>query len=324
MISRDESLSTTLADGWNTFWFTPGPTLPLAMLRIGVGALCLLHFASYGLSSDRWFGPDGLIPIQTAKDLLQSSGSPVWQHPSLLWWTDSLPVLLTIHIVAIVASAAFMVGLFTRASGIVTLTILLSYIHRSPFTATHADPLLAFLLLYLLVGPCGQVFSWDRLWSNRLGHDLPYAERPTIAGQISLRLIQVHLAMFYGMMAVVKLHGDSWWDGEGIWQLLAQTISRPSDWTYLRSYPLVINLWTHAQVWLELAFAILIWNRHFRGGLMIATTILWVLFIQITGMATFGLSLIVAGLAFLPLEQWNRLLGMAGFEAFSSPASRRR
>lgn len=324
MSAGNTTKSTTLADAWNAFWFTPGPTLPLAMLRIGVGTICLWHFVSFGMSSDRWFGNEGMIPQDSARFLMESAGSPIWQQPSLLWLTDDRSILLLLHVVAIVAAAAFTVGLFTRVSGTVALVMLLSYAHRAPFVSIHGDPILAFMMLYLVLGPCGQMFSWDRMLANRRGSDLPLATKPSISGQISLRLIQVHLAMFYGMMGLTKLHGDSWWDGEAIWQLLAQTQSRPSDWTSLRSYPLLINLWTHAQVWLELGFAVLIWNRYFRNGLLVATSLLWLMFIQITGMATYGLVLMVAGLAFLPEETWQKGLGMLGFDGNDKGSLRRR
>lgn len=320
--SRDQG--TSLADAWNTFWFTPANPLPLAMLRIGVGLICLLNFCSYGLSPDAWFAADGLAPIQSAKELLTSADGQLWRHPSLLWWIDSKGILLTVHMVAMGASLAFMLGLFTRISGIVTLGLFLSYIHRAPFAPTHVEPLIAFMLAYLLVGPAGQLFSLDRSFGWGGTKDQLDGEEPSIGANLSLRLIQVHLAMFYGMMALTKLHGDAWWDGEGIWMVMSQTLSRPADWTSLRSNPLVIQLWTHVHVWLELAFPILIWNRHFRTPLLIGTTLLWLLFMQISGLVLFCLLLIIAGLAFLPAESWHKGLSMVGLgDADSAPRSRR-
>src|SRR5688500_10463044 len=114
---------------------------------------------------------------------------------------------------------------------------------------------------------------------------------------MSLRLIQLHLAAFVAMMALAKLNGDAWWDGEAIWHLLARPRSRPLDLSALHGHELLVNFWTHAVVYFELAFPILIWNRLARPILLALGTIVWFTLALATGQWLLGLALVVASLA---------------------------
>ena len=40
---------------------------------------------------------------------------------------------------------------------------------------------------------------------------------PTVSANLSLRLIQLHLVVIYGMAGLGKLQGPSWWNGMAIW-----------------------------------------------------------------------------------------------------------
>jgi hypothetical protein len=138
------------------------------------------------------------------------------------------------------------------------------------------------------------------------GQAVPPSEvAPTYWATLSLRLIQVHLAAFVLMMGTAKLNGDVWWEGEGIWHLLAQTHSRPIDLTALRGAELLVNFWTHAVVFVELAFPILVWPRLTRPLMLIAAVAVWLSLVLATGLWLFSLALIVASLAFVPAEAYR-------------------
>ena len=102
------------------------------------------------------------------------------------------------------------------------------------------------------------------------------------------------------MMGLTKLWGDAWWNGDAIWFLLAQTLSRPVDLSALHGWQYLVNFWTHAIVYFELAFPILIWNRHARPLLLGLGVLLWGSLLLATSLLLFSLTLIVASLAFVP------------------------
>jgi hypothetical protein len=130
------------------------------------------------------------------------------------------------------------------------------------------------------------------------------SSEPSVAANVGLRLIQVHLAMFYAMMGLTKLYGDAWWEGSGVWLLLAQTQSRPLDLTGLRRFGVIgeylLNFWTHTVVYFELAFGVLIWTRIGRPILLVLSFFIWLSVIVATGHLLFGLTMLMAGIAYLP------------------------
>jgi hypothetical protein len=165
---------------------------------------------------------------------------------------------------------------------------------------------------YLTLAPSGACLSVDQCLRARrragAGSPVPAADdrAPSVAANIGLRLIQVHVAMFYAMMGLTKLYGDAWWQGEAIWILLAQTQSRPLDLTFLQRAgkfgEYAINLWTHGVVYFELALPVLVWYGWARRLLVALAAVVWLSIIAATGLVVFGLTMIVATAAFWPLS----------------------
>jgi hypothetical protein len=303
-------LANALGRGWNRFWFEPADPLPCAVLRIAVGLLAIAHLLTLGIELERWYGTSGLLP-QEAIDALVGEDS---YHYTYLSVFGSPRELWIVHLAAIAVAVAFTVGLFTPITGVLTAVAVLAYVHRAPMIAGHLEPVLVFLLLYLCVGPSGSTLSLDSLLFRRQMN--ASASRPSLWANLSIRMIQVHLAMFYAMMGLTKLYGDAWWDGFAIWHLLAQTQSRPLNLTALRGSEFFLNFWAHAIVYFELAFPILIWNRLARPLLVLLSLLIWISLILATGHLLFGLTMIVANAAFLPAE-WYR--GLFARRAGASP-----
>jgi hypothetical protein len=327
--THDGNLVGAFGRAWNHFWFTPADPLPCSVLRIFVGLLALVHFACLGIELERWFSREGLLPPEAVNTLLAASSEQATYRYSYLDRLSGAPALWVIHAAAMIAASAFTVGLFTRLGGLFTLISVLAYIHRIPQLAGLPEPVLVFLLAYLCLAPAGARLSIDSLlWQKRAKHSsLPPTtnpQQPSVLANIALRLIQVHLAMFYVMMAFSKLYGDAWWSGDAIWLLLAQTESRPLDLTSLRQAgqwgEYLLNFWTLAIMYFELAFPVLIWIRPARPLLVALSVIIWVSLILATGHLLFGLTMIVATTAFLPAEFFRPLLKSRFPAATTSPA----
>jgi hypothetical protein len=325
--NSDSTVIEAIGDGWNRFWFTPADPLPCCVLRIAVGLIAVLHFAFLRADLDRWYAADGLLTPSAVSKLLELSGETANHRYSYLVHFGS-GELWIVSAVAIAAAALFAAGFLTRVTGVITLLAVLSYVHRIPQVAGHLEPLLSFLLAYLCVAPSGACLSLDSLLFRRnpdktKGEPAADPRQPSIVASIGLGLIQVHLAMFCAMMGLSKLYGDSWWDGNAIWILLAQTQSRPLNLTALRGAgqagEYLLNFWTHATVYFELAFPVLIWNRRTRPLLVIVGAVIWTALILATGNVLFGLALIVASAAFLPTEFYYALIGSRAAVKGASP-----
>ncbi len=303
-------LAESFGGAWNRFWFTPADPVRCAVLRIAVGLLAIAHLASMGGDVERWYAKDGLLPPEAVTRLFAITEEDASFRYSYLRGFGSRDVHL-VHWAAIAAAAAFTLGLVTPLSGALTAAALLAYVHRLPQVMGHLEPVLVFLVLYLTISPSGWRLSLDRLLFRRKKPDAAIGggSSPLVgaAANVGLRLIQVHVAMFYGMMALSKLYGDAWWMGDAVWYLVAQSHSRPVDLSLLRGWgrsgALLINFWTHGVLYYELAFPILIWNRLARPLVLLLGVVVWLSLIVATGHLLFGLAMLVASAAFLPLGQ---------------------
>ena len=56
----------------------------------------------------------------------------------------------------------FTIGAWTRVTSILSLVVFLSDVNRAPMITGLTEPVVAMLLLYLCLAPCGRYFSLDR------------------------------------------------------------------------------------------------------------------------------------------------------------------
>jgi len=320
--------------GWNRFWFTPSDPFALAPVRIGAGLMAFYLVATYTPDLETFFGHKGLIPVESLKSLeLQARNVRPFLPPTIretlprgsrFSYLDYLPNdtgLWAAHIAGLVVLALFTAGCFTRLTSILSLVVFLSYVHRGPMLTAQVEPILAFVMLYLCLGPAGRSLSVDACLAARCPTEPVAPPRQSssmaracasvpqfsgsVAATVAIRLIQVHLTLVYAMMGIGKLAGEVWWNGLGMWWLIARPEMRLVDWTWLAAYPKLVAAWTHLQVAFELGFAVLIWNRTARPLILALSVVVWVFLAPVTGLVTFSLMMLVANLAFVS-PSWMR------------------
>ncbi len=301
-----QGLSQHIGAGWNRFWFQPSDALDLCVLRFFVGLLALLWHASFGFDLVRWFGREGWLAGDAMQRLMAGGAEGLGAYElSYLYWISDPRWLWVVHFLGMIALLALTLGIYSRWAAVASFVVLVSYVHRAPLMMGPEEPVLTMLVAYLCLAPSGQHFSWDA-WRRR------NLERPvgdSSLATISRRLIQIHLVMFYLVMGLTKLGGATWWYGEAVWWLAAQPDSQWFDPAPLRSYSVVLNLWTHAIVIGELAFAVLVWNRWLRPLVLGVSGVLWLSIAVATGYVGLPLTMIVANLAFVPGSFWRARLG---------------
>ena len=204
-------------------------------------------------------------------------------------------------------------------SGVLTLVAVLAYVHRVPQVAGHAEPVLAFMLAYLSLRRPGRVCRWIAYGGAAV------RPRCNVGGSRSAAAVTVSQhrpEADSGACSDVLRHDgtlEALWrcvvEGSTVWLLLAQTQSRPLNLTAIRDAgqfgEYVINFWTQSILYFELAFPILIWNRLARPLLVALGVLIWVAITLATGQLLFGLTMLVANLAYLPVEFFERD-GVAG------------
>ena len=156
-------LTTGIGRSWNKFWFTPSDPFSLAAIRIATGLMALYYVASHTADLTRWFGPDGLLPIETVQRL-QGGGEGSSQlvfHLSYLNYLVWPAELWIAHALGMAVLVGLILGFRTRIASVVSLVIVLSYVHRASFLTGQFEPLLTMLLVYLCLAPSGAFLSID-------------------------------------------------------------------------------------------------------------------------------------------------------------------
>lgn len=278
---------------WDRFWFTPAEPHTLALLRILGGAMIFYTHLVWGLQLEAFLGPNAWVDNATARALQHD-----WYTWSYLWYIESPALLWTLHIAALVVLAMFTLGLATRFTSVLTFVITLSYCHRLHGALFGLDQVNAFLATYLMLAPCGEVYSLDRwIRTRRLG-SAP-APRLSVMTNIATRLIQLHLCVIYLFGGISKLRGDMWWDGSAVWAAFANLEYQSLDMTWMANFTWAIALMTHLTIFWEAFYCLTVWPRWSRPITLLLAVAVHGGIALCLGMKTFGLAMIIANMAFL-------------------------
>ena len=299
---RGEGYLAEWISAWDRFWFTPADPLPLAIVRMFAGALLAWSCAVWLMDADAFFGPHGWL---RDGDVWRMNDQP-WQW-SWFFVTSSPTAVRVLLLVTLLSGVCLAVGLATPLAAVVSLIGFLAAANRTPLTVFGFDDALGMLLIPLAVGPSGAALSLDR----RLGLSSA-PEGPSVAANVALRLVQVHLCVVYFFSGIAKLLGASWWEGTALWGAAANSRYRTLDLTWLARHPLLVNALTLGTLFWEVSYPALVWPRLTRR-LAIAMGILVHGGIGVAmGMKEFGLAMIAANLAFVPASSWRALLRRLG------------
>jgi hypothetical protein len=240
-----------MAAAWNRYWFTPTDSRPLALVRIGTAAVALMLWWSYAADVQTWFGPAGVLPVDTVRQ---------WRSPagfSLFDWASTSASLSMLFGGLGVMVVLLLVGLATPVVAVLSAVLWASLLHRGPMLAGPADDCLSILLWCLAVGPAGEHFSIDRWLGDRAGRPAP---GPSVRAGIATGLLQVHASAIAVAAVLAQLKGDAWWNGLAAWYLAAGPQSLAADlMPLLARSEYLTNLLTHSITAFEIMFAVLLW-----------------------------------------------------------------
>ena len=301
--------------GWNRFWFTPAQPHTLALIRLLGGSMLFYTHLVWTLDLEAFFGPHSWI----TSDVSRTMQGPASYSFSYFWFVESTTLLWTLHIAALVVFAMFAAGLFTRVTSVLAFLLTLMYCHRQNGALFGLDQVNAMLAMYLMIGPSGAVYSLDRLIARiRAGGPLP-PPAPSVAANVAVRLIQLHMCVIYLFGGVGKIKGQMWWVGNAFWLSIANLEYQSLDVTWLVHFPFVIALLTHVTVLWETFYCFIVWPRATRPICLALAVAVHGGIALCLGMITFGLAMIIGNVAFVPPEmvraavgKVSRLWGRAG------------
>lgn len=331
MQSYFHELTERIGAGWNRFWYTPSDPLTLSALRLLVGLVATYTISMFTFDLLELFGPDGLLPTNLVQSLQEGR-----TRFSVLDYVHSPSQLWAVHAASLAILVLFTIGAFTRVTSVLAIVVFLSYMHRALVLTSQYEPIIAFLLFYLCLGPSGAYLSVDS-WLARRRRASGTEGRgvaPSVAATIARRLIQVHLTVVYFMMAMSKVSAIVWWNGTALWWLMINGRDPLIDFNWLRSELItensasdgprgityLVNAWTHAILLFELVFPLLAWNRLSRPLILAIGVLVWASVALVTGLASFATIMVVANLAFLTPDAMRSLLSIVGYGPRSATA----
>lgn len=286
----------TVWQAWDRFWFTPAAPHTLALIRILAGSMLFYTHLVWSLDLMAFLGPKSWVDPDVIRAIHQ--GSYAWSY---LWYIESPTALWCLHGMALAVFAAFTLGVFTRATGILAAVITLSYCHRLTGSLFGLDQVNAMLALYVALGPAGAVFSVDRcLALRKFGQRI--AAQPSISANIAVRLIQLHMCVIYLFGGIGKMRGELWWDGSATWFAIANLEYQSLDVTWLVRYPFLLALATHITVFWETFYPFLVWSRLTRPFALATAVMVHGGIALFLGMPTFGIAMLIGNMAFLAPE----------------------
>jgi hypothetical protein len=282
-------LSVTIGAAWNRFWFTPMRATTLGLLRIATGLLALFAVATYLPDLERWFGKDGMLPMSLIRDLYRPEGQILGQRSVF----DALPPewITPAYWVSLAVIALYTLGVGGRWTAAAATVATISFFTRGPLVIGEFEQILALLMIYLCIGRASDAFSLAALWRRKDSaattlQPTAYSLQPlSPLNTISLRLIQVHIALIHLMMGYAQLAApeSAWWSGEGIWLAAGRPGMPLVDLSGLQDNFRLIAAWSHAMTIYLLAMPIFIWNRWARPLILALGAFVWLSFMLASG-----------------------------------------
>jgi hypothetical protein len=233
------------------WWTEPVRAERLAVLRIGLAGLLLVDLLLTFLPRlTDFYGADSL---GTPELFAYVRREPRWFWSFLGGVTD--PHILRIAMLAwIIATASLLLGYWTRISAVLVWALAISFDNVNHYVGNAGDEVRTIILLYLVLSPCGAVWSVDHwLRRRRLGDSWS----PVFVPPWPLRLLFVQMSLIYFANGMYKFSGHNWPAGDSLYYVLGDmTLAR---WSFAQvpvPYALTQVLTWTVLYW-EMAFPLL-------------------------------------------------------------------
>jgi len=342
---------------WSRFWFTPTAPTSLHVIRVLAGILFIAWLLPFAGHIDSLFSLEGwfdqlaytqglekprLSPEQEALIPPEERVGPL--EPVIGWSllfvkaVGGNPAVLTaVYWSALAVFALFALGVATRLTAVLTWVAVVSFT-ANPAILYDGDSYLLVLAFYLMVG---YVLLGQRTpglsWVGRLvgtGDTLPFLRRgegvrPSLAANLALRLLQVHLAIIMVTSGLHKLQFGDWWGGLALWYPLypagQATLDQAREYAgQSTSYLFFLSIGAYAVLFWQIGFPLFAWRPAWRPVLLLGALIGWLADSFLFRLPLMGPALFILSLSFVTAEEWQRLFArlarLPGLRRLAPPA----
>lgn len=284
---------------WQRFWFEPKATSTLALVRVAFGLVVIGWTAALVPGLSVWFGADGIVTRQPTATY--AGRHWVW---GLLGAFPSQTAVIALLVMMIVGSVSLTVGYHTRLAALLVFVGVLSFERRNPFVFDSGDALIRITALYIALSPAGAALSVDR-W-RRARHR--FWEMP-LRTQWGLRLLQIQLSVIYLSTVWAKTRGTTWIGGTAVsYAMRIGDIARFHVPLAISDSAALSGLMTYGTLAIELAIAVLVWNRKARPWVLGLGVALHLGIDYSIRVGFFTFAMFVLYIAFIPPDTATRLI----------------
>ena len=278
---------------WRGFWFAPEPVYTLGLVRMAFGALAVLWTLSLFPDLHELFGMNGPVPQQPTLD---------YRWGIFQVWTGDTAISIG-WVVLLLSAIAMAVGWRSRLAAILVFVLLSSFMRRDPWIFTAGDGVISVTALYLALSSCGAALSLDQrrrtgsFWTAQCRAPWP------------IRLMQVQLSVIYLVSVQAKLSGKPWVDGYAVayaWRTDYKWAILPAP-QWMSENAIIVNVATWGTLAIELAIAILVWNRRLRPWVLAAGVLMHLMILLSLNVGFFSPAMFVLYLAFVSWETVQRM-----------------
>jgi hypothetical protein len=271
---------------WNSFWFTPEPVYTLGLVRMVFGVVTVAWTLALLPDLYEVFGEQGVAP-QTGRLDYQWSVLEIWPGDR---------ALMIAWVLLLVSALALTVGWHSRLAAVVVFVLIQSFVRRGVYIANAGDAILTIVALVLALCSCGAALSLDQrrrtgsFWSAQTRSAWP------------IRLLQVQLSVIYVVSVQAKLTGKTWMDGSAVfyaWRSDGRWATLPAP-EWMASNAILVNALTWGTLLVELAIAVLVWNRRLRLPVLSAGVVMHLAIMVNLNVAFFSVAMFVLYVAFVP------------------------
>jgi predicted DCC family thiol-disulfide oxidoreductase YuxK len=293
---------------WDRMWFQNETTLPLDVIRAGLGFILLFNYISLTPYLHEFYGDQGWVS-RSAIYLYEQSP---W-HQSIFFYLNKPWQWGLVNTVFILVCMLFTLGWKTRWVKWLVLIGHISFAYRNPPLTYGVDGILSSGLFLLCLAPIGQTFSIDR-WSKvhrakRLNLDVSVPVLTSNYTFLFRRLLQIQMAIFFLFAGIEKLRGTTWWSGDALWIAVNNYEFTNIPVTWLAENYWLVNILTFSTLLLEAGYFFLIWQRSTRPYFLTAAIILHLGIAIMLGLYLFSATMIICHLSFMRREWYQQLGG---------------
>lgn len=264
----------------------PLPAETLGLFRIFASTFALTQVIVLLPDWMLLFGPEGLLPWQVS-DALNTKSTPTLSIFSNVPGVYKVYIVTSIYIISLLA---LILGFYTRAASIIAWLSHLILNSTGHMTAYGVETFTHISLFYCMVLPAGIALSIDKKRGK-------YANVPPHLVTLSIRIVQLHLAIMYCASGIEKALGEQWWSGEAIWMALQQDQFRQFDMGWLANVPLLTTLLGWGTVALEMLFPVAMFVSQTKKIWLPAIVGMHLFIIVFLGLHLFGILMILLNLA---------------------------